>query len=43
MKSETINLVMGHVIIKGAGRDKTFLTMGAPMKPQLLKLCTVRR
>ena len=32
MKSETINLVMGHVIIKGAGRDKTFLTMGAPMK-----------
>ncbi len=32
MKSETLNLVMGHVIIKGAGRDKTFLTMGAPMK-----------
>ena len=31
--SNTINLVMGHVIIKGAGRDKTFLTMEDPMLP----------
>lgn len=33
VKSSTINLVMGHVIIKGAGRDKTFLLMEAPMQP----------
>ena len=31
--SNTLNLVMGHVIIKGAGRDKTFLTMEDPMLP----------
>ena len=31
--SNTLNLVMGHVIIKGAGRDKTFLTMENPMLP----------
>lgn len=31
--SNTINLVMGHVIIKGAGRDKTTLVMDAPMQP----------
>ncbi len=31
--SNTLNLVMGHVIIKGAGRDKTFLTMEDPMQP----------
>ena len=32
--SNTLNLVMGHVIIKGAGRDKTTLIMDAPMQPQ---------
>lgn len=31
--SNTLNLVMGHVIIKGAGRDKTFLLMEDPMLP----------
>ena len=31
--SNTLNLVMGYVIIKGAGRDKTFLTMEDPMLP----------
>ena len=31
--SNTLNLVMGHVIIKGAGRVKTFLTMEDPMLP----------
>ena len=31
--SNTLNLVMGHVIIKGAGRDKTFLTKEDPMLP----------
>lgn len=34
VKSNTLNLVMGHVIIKGAGRDKTTLVMDAPMQPQ---------
>ncbi|KPM68895.1 hypothetical protein MZ09_14490, partial [Staphylococcus aureus] len=32
-KSECLNLVMGQVILKGAGRDKTILTMDAPMLP----------
>lgn len=32
-KSESLNLVMGYVILKGAGRDKTILTMAAPMLP----------
>ena len=32
--SNTLNLIMGHVIIKGDGRDKTTLVMGAPMQPQ---------
>lgn len=32
-KSECLNLVMGYVILKGAGRDKTILTMAAPMLP----------
>ena len=31
--STTINVVMGHVILKGAGRDKTFIKMTAPMLP----------
>lgn len=31
--SNTLNLVMGHVIIKGASRDKTFLLMEDPMLP----------
>lgn len=31
--SNTLNLVMGHVIIKGAGRDKTFIKMEDPMQP----------
>lgn len=31
--SNILNLVMGHVIIKGAGRDKTFLLMEDPMLP----------
>lgn len=33
LASYTLNLVMGHVIIKGAGRDKTFLLMEDPMLP----------
>lgn len=32
-KSNTLDLVMGHVIIKGDGRDKTFLEMAAPNQP----------
>ena len=32
-KSVCLNLVMGQVILKGAGRDKTILTMDAPMLP----------
>ena len=31
--SNTLNLVMGYVIIKGAGRDKTFIKMEDPMQP----------
>lgn len=31
--SKTINMVMGGVVIKGAGRDKTFLKMAAPGQP----------
>lgn len=33
LASYTLNLVMGHVIIKGAGRDKTFIKMEDPMQP----------
>ncbi len=31
--SHRIDLNMGHIIIKGAGRDKTTLTMTCPMQP----------
>lgn len=37
-KSECLNFVMGQVIMKGAGRDKTFLTMNDPMLPANEKL-----
>ena len=36
--STAINLVMGHVIIKGAGRDRTTLAMTAPMQPTNAKV-----
>ncbi len=32
--STSINLIMGNVILKGAGRDKTILSMTAPMLPR---------
>lgn len=33
LKSPNINLVMGNVVLRGAGRDKTTLSMTAPMQP----------
>lgn len=31
--STTLNVVLGHVILRGAGRDKTTIKMTAPMQP----------
>lgn len=31
--SQTLNLIMGGVVLKGAGRNKTFLKMAAPNQP----------
>lgn len=33
VSSPPIHLVMGHVVLRGAGRDKTVLSMTAPMQP----------